>query len=354
MTSLRLLHGATAALLLFAGSACAEPWPQITKASDASSCRQALVVATRAFASSAPKLSDAAPLILRDKKPALGIVLAPDGGAAEGGGFIVDEQAIEAKDAPGGALKALFLQRVPVGGFRLVVSRQKMNWQGDWYGLYVADSALDADKLTDVLSPEKVTGARIVFDRAWQQPWLIRDPDSGVIVGIDTQHPAGFLDDWIVYKASGASIAVACHIAFRPPAERAAQLPPAGVLRELAALLDTIVGVPAQDEGTYHATDRVRLAALQAWANAALRPWAMAEPYNSPVEIEHGLKAWSRKSAAFAAQHRRMQALYPRALAALAAHYRATLRRPPAEAAALAKRVLDRAVGAHFVFAKGT
>jgi hypothetical protein len=49
-----------------------------------------------------------------------------------------------------------------------------------------------------------------------------------------------------------------------------------------------------------------------------------------------------------------MQALYPRALAALAAHYRATLRKPPAEAAALAKRVLDRAVGAHFVFAKGT
>ena len=115
-----------------------------------------------------------------------------------------------------------------------------------------------------------------------------------------------------------------------------------------------MVGTPSRDEGTYNATGRIRVAAEQAWANAALRPWAMAEPYNSPGEIERGLRAWSRRSAVFAAQHQRMHALYPRALAALTTHYRMALRKPPAEAATLARHALDRAVGAHFVFAKGS
>ena len=300
------------------------------------------------------KLADAAPTILKDRKPAFGILLAPDGDNSETASFIVDESAIEHNEVTAGGLRALFRQRVPVDGFRFVVSQQKMNWQGDWYGLYLADAALDAGKLGDLLAVEKVEGAKIVFDRAWQRPWLVRDPGSGQVVGIDTQHPAGFLEDWIVYKIGDGAVTPACRIAFHRPAEESLVLLPAGPLRGLVEVLDHMVGKPSQDEGTYNATRRIRVAAAQAWANAALRPWAVAEPYNSQGEIERGLKAWSRKSAVFAAQYRRMHALYPRALAALTAHYRAALKKPPAEAATLARHALDRAVGAHFVFPKGT
>jgi hypothetical protein len=337
---------------LLAGTAQAQP--RITQATDPAACRQALVVATLAFESSAPKLADAAPAIPKDKQPALGILLAPEGRSGEADDFIFDENGIEKKDMTAGGLRALYLQRAPADGFRFVVSQQKMNWQGDWYGLYLADAALDADKLAELLSPEIVTATKVVFDRAWHRPWLVRDPATQQIAGIDTQHPAGFLEDWIVYRTSGGTVAAACHIAFRPPVEHAPQLLPAGPLRELAAVLDAIVGVPSQDEGTLQPTARVRIAAAQAWANAALRPWAMAEPYNSPAEIERGLKAWSRRSTIFAAQYRRMHALYPRALTALTAHYRATLRKAPAEAATRAKQALDRALGAHFVFPKVT
>ena len=339
-------------LLLVSGVAHAQP--HITQAADPAACRQALVVARLAFESSVPRLSDAAPAILKDGKPAFGILLAPDGDSSESASFIVEDTAIERREAPSGALKALFMQRAPVDGVRFVVTQQKMNWQGDWYGLYVAAAALDAGKLADVLAAEKVEGARIVFDRAWQKPWLVRDPDSGKIVAIDTQHPAGFLDDWIVYKVADGAVTPACRIAFRPPAEETLVLLPAGPLRDLVEVLDGIVGKPAQDEGTYNATGRIRVAAMQAWANAALRPWAMAEPYNSQGEIARGLKTWSRKSPVFAAQYWRMQALYPRALAALVAHYRLALKKPPAEAATLARQTLDRVVGAHFVFPKGT
>jgi hypothetical protein len=339
-------------LAIFLAMGAAQAQPRITQAADAGACKQALAVARLAFDSSAPKLSDAAPMILIDKQATSGILLAPDGDNGEDGGFIVDETAIERVNI-GGMLRAIFLQGDPVGGFRFVVTQQKMNWQGDWYGLYLADAALDAGKLADLLAPEKVEAAKIVFDRAWQRPWLVRDLETGQIVGIDTQHPAEFLADWIVYKTAAGAVTPACHIAFRPPVERAAELLPAGPLRALAALLDAIVGVPSRDEGTLQPTARIRIAARQAWANAALRPRSMAEPYNSAGEVERGLKTWSRRSRVFAAQYRRMNALYPRALAALTAHYRTALGKSPLEAATLARQSLDRAIGAHFVFPKG-
>ena len=48
-----------------------------------------------------------------------------------------------------------------------------------------------------------------------------------------------------------------------------------------------------------------------------------------------------------------MKALYPVALRALTVHYTTMLRKPPQEAATLAKLSLDRTVASHFVFAKG-
>ncbi len=354
MASFRFSRGLAFATLLFAGAAHAEPasWPRITQASDAAACRHALVVGKLAFESSAPTLADAAPAILKEKKPAFGILLAPDGaGNAEGGEFIVDDSAVERKDVTGD-VKAVFLQKAPIGGFRFAVTQQKMNWQGDWYGLYVIATSLDADKIAEVLSSEKKEGAKVVFDNTWQRPWLIRDPESPQVVAIDTQHPADFVADWIVYKIANGAAVVACHIAFRPPAKRAVDLLPAGPLRRLAALLDDIIGVPAGDEGTLQATSRVHLAAANAVANLALRPWVVAEPYNSAAEIAEGLKVWSRKSAIFRAQYRRMQTLYPQALRALALHYRTALGKSPVESSALARQSLDRAVGAHFVFPK--
>jgi hypothetical protein len=94
------------------------------------------------------------------------------------------------------------------------------------------------------------------------------------------------------------------------------------------------------------------VAAANGWMNLALRPWAMPEPNNTAAEVNSGLKRWSTARAAYRAEYRRFQALYPRALRALASHYRAALKKSPREAAALARQSLDRAIGLHFTFAK--
>jgi hypothetical protein len=340
--------------------ASAAPYPRITQARDAKACGQALAVARRAFASAAPKLADAAPFILNENKPDFGIMLAPAAHNPDADDFILDESAIERET--GGAFRSIFRQKAPSGRARFVVTQQKMNWQGDWYGLYLVDVALDLEKTSELLAAEKeaggknpsikTPGAARLFDRAWQRPWLLRDPKTSQWVGIDTQHPAAFFADWIVYKPAKQDAGIACRIAFRPPAKRAADLLPAGPARKLALLLDTIIGVPAQDEGTYHATDRVHVAAAHAVANLALRPWALEEPYNSAEEIEKGLAAWMQRSPVYRAQYRRAKVLYPQASRALTSYYRRALRKSPQEAAALAKESLARAYGAHFVFPK--
>jgi hypothetical protein len=144
----------------------------------------------------------------------------------------------------------------------------------------------------------------------------------------------------------------ACRIAFGPPAKDATTLLPAGSLRLLAGLLDAIVGIPSQSEGTLNPTRRNRVAAANGWMNLALRPWAMPEPNNTTAEVKAGLKRWSKGSAAYRAQYRRFEALYPRALRTLTSHYRVLLNKSSREAAALAKQSLDRAIGMHFTFAK--
>jgi hypothetical protein len=312
-----------------------ESWPRIVDATDAKACRQALAVASLAFQSSAPKLADAAPAILKDLTPAFGI----------------------AQSDETGDFKKILLAKTATDGFRFVVTQEKMNWQGDWHALFLADTTLEGDKLAAALGAAKgkdakTDGVNVVFKEAWQQPWLVRDPQTNQVVAIDTQHPADFLAPWIVYAAAKGAAAPACHIAFGPPAKDAARLLPAGPLRQLAALLDAIVGIPAQSEGTFNATGRNRLAATGGWMNLALRPWAMPVPDNTPAEVEAGLKRWSRGHAAYRAEYRRYQALHPQALRALASYYRAALKKSPRAAAALAKQSLDRAIGMHFTFAK--
>ena len=358
MTILRFSFAVMTAIALFGGPVLAgskaDLFPRITQAKDAKACGQALAVAQRAFESTATKVGDAAPVILKDKKPDFGIVLAPDVHNPDGDEMIVDDSAIQQEK--GGAFRAVFLQKAPVDGFRFVVTQQKMNWQGDFFGLYLVDATLDADKTADLLASEKKAGVKMalrdVFTDSWRGPWLIRDPRTQEVVAIDIQHPADFLADWIVYRNVMGTPERACRIAFRPPAKRASDLLPAGALRELAALLDDVLGVPAQDEGTLQPTARIRAAARQAWANAALRPWALEEPYNSKNEIADGLREWTKRSPVYRARYRRLQALLPRAESELAAHYRKMIRKSPQEAARLAKQALDRAIGAHFVFGK--
>jgi len=125
---------------------------------------------------------------------------------------------------------------------------------------------------------------------------------------------------------------------------------PDGPLRELAKLLDKIIGIPKEDEGTFRATPRLRGEAAIAWANLALRPWALAEPANTKVEVEAGLKTWAKGSPIYKQQYAQLKSLYPQAEKSLANYYQTNGRMAPAAAARLAKSSLETAYRSNFKF----
>ena len=61
---------------------------------------------------------------------------APNGSSGEEQDYIIDARAITQGDETGDFKKVL-LQKTSVGGFRFVVTQEKMNWQGDWHALFL-------------------------------------------------------------------------------------------------------------------------------------------------------------------------------------------------------------------------
>jgi hypothetical protein len=177
---------------------------------------------------------------------------------------------------------------------------------------------------------------------------VLQEKQSGQLWSIDVGQPYAFLGDWRIYVAEPVGLTWRCTVHFRPPVRTAVSLLPPPV-RTLARLLDQTLG-RGDNEGTLQPTARLRLAVEQTWANAALRPWALGEPYNTRAEVDAGLPAWSRHGATYRKAYQEIQSQYPRAEHALAVYYHRHFRRTAAEAQSLAAYVLDIALRAHYAF----
>ena len=246
-------------------------------------------------------------------------------------------------------------------GRRLLLKKYQQSWQGDMHDLLSIDAKADVNKLIGTLASLDISDGKnlpsdckLVTSGDWNCPWLVGGKDSAGIDAIELGHPVVVLSDWAVYSvtADGAIKKVAV-VKFRPTAEKVATLIPDGSLKKLYFLLDKIIGVPAEDEGTYGATSRVRVTAAHAWGNLIFRPWAMEVPHNTRAQVDAGLKKWSSGAAAYKSQYQELLKLYPLAEAQLAQHYRKSLGKSQKEARSLADSALDKTLRLHFVFPAG-
>lgn len=117
-------------------------------------------------------------------------------------------------------------------------------------------------------------------------------------------------------------------------------------------LLDRSIGRDEAGFQTYNPITRQKIAASKAWTNAAMRPWATGNPYNSREEVDAGLAMWAQKGAANRAEHAEILAQYKRAEKSLAGYYRAQFLMSKDESQATAQRVLDIAFRTYYVFHK--
>lgn len=268
-----------------------------------------------------------------------------------------DPTFIDCRSVDDGSKVCIQKKNTDIGG--LVIKKKEFNWQGDWHDVVLYKSTqnvqeiIDSVKSVDFGMKEQVPPeAQVIISGAWQRPWIFRNAANDHYLVVDTQHPAEFMADWIIYGPSSKNggMSVIGKIRFHPPGKGPIAVIPNGALRELAALLDKVIGIPKESEGTYNASGRVRIEAATAWGNVIYRPWAVAKPYNNRATVDRGLKRWAKGSSTYARQYSKLQQLYPQALQQLTLHYERSLGKSHAVAADLAKTALDRAFCSHFVF----
>lgn len=247
----------------------------------------------------------------------------------------------------------VYIQKNKFNGNRFVVSQYTHSWRGDMHTLVRVPEKLSQEETFGILRTnggsevaDKKGSQELVVD-TWTGPWIAEK--DGITCGIDTNHPASPLGDWAVFGISGKTEPIA-RIAFHPDVKDTTILIPKGPLREIAVLLDSIVGIPSTDQGTLNAIGRVHADVKYLWMDLVYRPWSMGTGYNTRDRIERGLKKWSKGSKVYKAQYDRLKVLYPQAELQLAQYYKTRFGWSDARSKQGAKLWMDAIYKAHFVF----
>lgn len=341
--------------LLASAAACghATDIPRLVGDQTRVECRDALTLAQAAFAGRALTLdfSTSNPPALQSRF-AIAEKDADDETSeplfADAGNFERVEQRLDPADA---TTTVLIWQRGTPGSKRWVVTHHETGWRGTYFGLYDVPVALGQDDFLSLVrrgTPAPESGTVTILE-GWQAPVVLRTPGDAALWVIDTGAPWRPLGAWKVFAQGSDDPVSPCAVSFGLDENQhpTALLPPE-IARLDAMLLDALG--PGVGEGTLHPTERIKTDVQRTWANIALRPWSLPQPYNSREEVEGGLKDWAAQDASQKVELARIHALYPRAESALAAYYHAQFRLSGEQARRCAAHALDVALRMYFAF----
>ncbi|SDF73092.1 hypothetical protein SAMN05428966_12023 [Massilia sp. PDC64] len=248
--------------------------------------------------------------------------------------------------------RSMYWQKHPQGAYRLAIGETSYGWRGDLYNLYTVDKGLAPAAVIAGHNEDKPpAGVSVVVRHEWRPPQIYRRGADGPLWVLTVGQPFRFLDHWTVYVPEADGLQQACTIRFRPDVKAAIDLLPKPV-RALEALLDRTMG-SGMGEGTLHPTTRLRNEVEDAWANAAMRPWANIVPYNDRATVDAGLATWAEAEPSNGALLRAIRRQYPRAERSLAQYYRTRFHAAPDAARRQAAYLLDLVYRHHYAFPHG-
>lgn len=244
--------------------------------------------------------------------------------------------------------RSFYWQRQAIDGVRIVVRELSRGWRGDMYFVDILAQDVTPQAYLQAHRPStgRLEGKPILQD-SWRSPTVFRAA-SGTHWLLHQGEPWGFMQAWTVHTIGHAGAQIACTVHFRPDVNAGIDLLPPEV-RRLERLLDRTMGW-GKDEGTLQPTARLRASAQRAWDNAALRPWAIEQPFSSRAEVNSGLSAWATKNQDNRQLLAAIRAQEAPAQRALARYYTRVFNRSPAEAKAAAAFAVDAAIRHHYAF----
>lgn len=350
---MKLHLSACAVLLSFACNSqvhSVEKWPVLVNGKPSSECNAAMRLADRAQKSDNFSLWEP-PIVPADFGSTL--VVGPSDLDLSGGDALqVDARVFSKVPLADNATRSVYWQTEVVKGERLVVEEMPHGWRGDAYAVRSIRKELSPADYFAVQSHLRNKRLSTIISGAWRAPLIFKNHGDEELWVIDVGQPYDFSPNWRVYVAGPNSTRpiLACEIQFRPEVRDAALLLPP-TIQQLSALLNESIG-SGQDEGTLQPTARIRNKLQQAWANAALRPWAKNQAYNTRDEVVANLEKWSRQGSAQQRAYRSIKAEYPFAERALIEYYKQNFHMSGSEAKSTATAVLDGVFRSHYVFPK--
>jgi len=342
-------HLAACVLLQFASAiafASDMAWPKLVNGKGLPECKTALRLAQSAYKSTAFHLWEpqALPEDLNDT-----LVLGPQGLDLSGGDALdVNLELFTKVPLPEYAPRSIYWQTEAHQSNRLVIEEIPHGWRGDAYAVRLVPSDLTPSDYFSATSRQGTSGLTTIIDGGWRAPLVFQSKKTEKLWLVYVGEPYVFSPNWVVYLPAAGKLQEACSVQFRPNVKHATSLLPNPV-RRLAMLLDQSIG-RGENEGTLQPTARIRIEVEQAWANAALRPWAMGEPYNSRGVVDVGLLEWAEQGKAYQAAYAEIQTQYKIAEKALAAYYVNSLRMSKSKSQSTATSVLDSVFRSHYVF----
>ena len=314
-------------------------------------CKDALALAQAAFAGPSFTLDVSISKLPAGLRSRFAIAADDDGDEALPQPPVVDEDSLERIALDDSASTVVIWQRRAPGSMRWVETHHEWGWRGTYFGLYDVPATLGRDdfgKRVERGGPDDDAGVTSVID-GMQEPLFLHAPGADGLWVIDTGEPWRALGGWKVLVQGDNGPESPCAIGFGLPADQPSShlLPPE--LARLDALLLDALG-PGTGEGSLHPTNRINTDVQRTWANIALRPWSLPQPYNTREEVDAGLEDWATQDASQQIELARIHALYPRAQRALAAYYRQRFHLSGEQARHCAAHALDVALRMHFVF----
>ncbi|MGC5801919.1 hypothetical protein SNK19_16945 [Ralstonia pseudosolanacearum] len=323
-----------------------QAWPKLLNGNGLPECQATLRLARQAYHSNRVHLWEpqTIPQEFDDR-----LVLGPDGVDLSGGDALNANADVFAKiPLPAYAPRSIYWQKQTDLSDRLVVEEVPHGWRGDAYNVMLLPGEITPSDYFSADQPRRTTQFKTLFSGAWRAPLVFQKKHALSLWVVYVGEPYDFSPNWRIYLPRNGQLQKTCEIQFRPDVKHATSLLPAPA-QKLAIMLDQSIGSGA-DEGTLQPTARIRINVAQAWANAALRPWALTDPYNTRQEVDAGLTAWSQQGVPYAAAYRHILRQYPLAERSLANYYRNRFKRKPAEAKRFAAYAMDIVFRSHYVF----
>ena len=244
----------------------------------------------------------------------------------------------------------IYWESQPKDDRRLAVVDQRFNWEGDWYYVYVLRGGVTSVDLAKDLSGTDTSKQSYfpVLAASWNPPLVLTENTSGSVWFIDMGAPYQILGDWKVYTMSKDGARNSCTMSFRPDVRSTLSLLPKAAQR-LAALLDSTLG-SGKDEGTLQPTSRIRLDVAEQWANLALRPWALEDPYDTRKDVDEGLRQWSLATSERASTYHEIRRQLVLTGEALGPYYEERFKLSSSVARQVALYATDLAYRSYFIF----